>query len=288
MKKFNRAIHKNMGALPEPLRQMAGGDARAATDEFNALMTSVATEFHSQLAAWVPVEQIQLSPRHIFGHNVKFDYIASGSVGSVYKMQIGNQTYAFKINRNSSHGELGVMNLQKRARGLVNKTHIGAVFEFDGRKYSWVLSDYVARDREKGFESAMEKMYYMYLTRGLTITDAHPNNFKDGKLIDTPSLTRRTGKVDDIKQLTRVEQNLVQRLAYCIKTNDVDTFSQLVATARVKNPAVINYTFLAMRFGRPASFAVGKMGDFAQRLKKFESIIDGAYRANKQSLSHTR
>lgn len=278
-----------MGALPDALRQIAGGDVRAATDEFNAFMTTLATDFHRQLASDADKNNIVLiAPGKLFGRDVKLDYVASGSVGSVYKMQIGDQTYAFKINRNSSHGELGVMSLQKHARGLVNKTHIGAVFEFGGRKYSWVLSDYISRDRENGFESAMEKMYYMYLTRGLTITDAHPNNFMDGKLIDTPSLTRRDGKVDDIKQLTRVEQNMVARLAYCIKTNDVDTFSQLVAHARTKNPAVINYMFLAMRFGRPASFAVGKMNDFAQRLKKFESIIDTAYRANKRTPEHTR
>ena len=58
-------------------------------------------------------------------------------------------------------------------------------------------------------------------------------------------------------------------------------FEQLVATARTRNPAVINYMFLAMRYGRPASFSVGKMNEFAGRLKKFESIIDTAYRANK-------
>ncbi len=289
MKKFNRTIHKNMGALPDALRQMAGGDVRAATDEFNAFMTTLATDFHAQLADGVDKNNIVLTaPGKLFGHDVKLDYVASGSVGSVYKMQIGDQTFAFKINRNSAHGELGVMNLQKHARGLVNKTHIGAVFEYDGRKYSWVLSDYISHDRENGFESAMEKMYYMYLTHGLTVTDAHPNNFIDGKLIDTPSLRRRDGKIDDIKRLTRIEQNMVARLAYCIKTNDLKTFQQLVAIARAKNPAVINYMFLAMRFGRPALFAVGKMNDFAQRLKKFESIIDTAYRANKQSMGHTR
>lgn len=284
MKKFNRTKHKSMGALPDALRQMvAGRDIAAATNEFNAFMTTLATDFHRQLASGTAKNDIQLTaPGKLFGHDVKLEYVASGSVGSVYKMQIGDQSYAFKINRNSSHGELSVMSLQKRARGLVNKTHIGAVFEYDGRKYSWVLSDYISRDREYGFESAMEKMYYMYLTRGLTVTDAHPNNFMDGKLIDTPSLTRRDGKVDDIGQLTRIEQNMVARLAYCIKTDDADTFSQLVSTARTKNPGVINYMFLAMKYGRPASFSVDGMNEFAGRLKKFESIIDTAYRANKQ------
>lgn len=278
-----------MGALPEPLRKMAGGDARTATHEFNAFMTALATEFHRQLADGSDKNNIVLTaPGKLFGHNVKLDYVASGTVGSVYKIQIGDQTYAFKINRNSSHDELSIMALQRRARGLVNPVHIGAVFEYGGRKYSWVLSDYISRDREDGFESAMEKMYYLYLTKGLTIRDAHPNNFKDGKLIDTPSLDTRDGEHDDIKRLTRVEQNMVARLAYCIKTNDIDTFAQLAAHARTKNPAVINYMFLAMRFGRPVSFSVGKMNDFAQRLRRFESIIDAEYRANKRAPEHVR
>ena len=290
MKKFDRTKHKNMGALPDALRQMvAGHDIATATNEFNAFMTALATEFHRQLAGGSDKNNIVLTaPGKLFGHDVKLDYVASGTVGSVYKIQIGDQTYAFKINRNSSHDELSIMALQRRARGLVNPVHIGAVFEYGGRKYSWVLSDYISRDREDGFESAMEKMYYLYLTKGLTIRDAHPNNFKDGKLIDTASLDTRDGEHDDIKRLTRVEQNMVARLAYCIKTNDIDTFAQLAAHARTKNPAVINYMFLAMRFGRPVSFSVGKMNDFAQRLRRFESIIDAAYRANKRAPEHVR
>lgn len=289
MKKFNRTKHKNMGALPDALRQMAGRDIAAATNEFNAFMTALATDFHRQLADGADKNNIVLTaPGKLFGRDVKLDYVASGSVGSVYKVQIGDQAYAFKINRNSSHGELSVMSLQRRVRGLVNKTYIGAVFEFGGRKYSWVLSDYIAHDRANSFESAMEKMYYMYLTRGLTVTDAHPNNFKDGKLIDIPSLTHRDGKVDDIKRLTRVEQNMVQRMAYCIKTNDIERFEQLVATARTRNPAVINYMFLAMRLGRPAVFSAGGMNEFASRLRRFEAIVDTAYRANKRMPEHHR
>lgn len=290
MKKFDRTKHKNMGALPDALRQMvAGRDIATATDEFNAFMTTLAADFHRQLMSGADKNYIVLTaPGKLFGHDVKLDYVASGSVGSVYKIQIGDQTYAFKINRNSSHGELSVMPLQKRARGLVNPVHIGAVFEFGGRKYSWVLSDYIARDRTDGFESAMEKMYYMYLTKGLTIRDSHPGNFKDGKLIDIPSLDTRDDELDDIKRLTRVEQNMVARLAYCIKTNDIDTFAQLVVHARTKNPAVIDYMFLAMKFGRAPIFGAGRTNDFAQRLRRFESIIDTAYRANKRAPEHVR
>ena len=124
-----------MGALPDALRQMAGRDIAAATNEFNAFMTVLATDFHRQLADGADKNNIVLTaPGKLFGRDVKLDYVASGSVGSVYKMQIGDQAYAFKINRNSSHGELSVMSLQRRARGLVNRVHIGAVFDFNGRK----------------------------------------------------------------------------------------------------------------------------------------------------------
>ena len=284
MKKFNRFDHKNMGSLPEPLRKIAAQDARAATREFNALMTELATDFIAQLSNGTQKNKITLTAsRKLFGQDVKLEYVASGSVGTVYKMQIGDLSYAFKINRNSLHGEMYAMALQRRARGLVNQAHIGAVFEFGGRKYSWVLSDYVARDRENSFESAMEKLYFAYLTKGLTINDAHPGNFKDGKLIDIPSLDTRDNKVDDIKQLTRVEQNMVARLAYYIKTNDIEKFTKTVEMARTTNPAVINYMFVAMKFGRPPMFVAGNTNDFSLKLRRFESIVDTAYRANKRA-----
>ena len=68
----------------------------------------------------------------------------------------------------------------------------------------------------------------------------------------------------------------------------VEKFEKMVATARVTNPSVINYMFLAMRFGRPPMFASDGTSDFANRLRSFESIIDTAYRANKRTYNHTR
>lgn len=268
-----------MGEMPAQLRQMADGrDIAVATREFNAVMTQIATDFHRQLANDTPLAQIHLTSPQIFGHDVKLEYIASGSVGSVYKIQIGEHTFAFKINRNSSHGEMAVMPLQKRASGLINKTHLGSVFEFDGRKYSWVLSDYIARDRTDGFESAMEKLYYMYLTKGLTITDAHLNNFKDGKLIDTPSLRPRDGKIDDIKQLSRVDVDMVKKLVRYIKTDDMTNFERLVLRAATSAPNVLKYMFFAMKFGRPPTFGADKMDAFSIKLRKYENIVNKVYR----------
>ena len=278
MKKFNRAVHKSMGQMPPVLRQLIGdSDVATATAEFQDFMTALATEFHAQLSMDINPKDIRLQPAtDLFGQKVSIDYVASGSVGSVYKIQIGTNTFAFKINRRATTAELGVMPLQKRVRGLVNKTYMGAVFDFDGRKYSWVISDFIEKDRVNSFENAMEKLYFAYITKGINITDGHPNNFKDGRLIDTPSLGMRVGAIDDITKLTRVERNIVQRMAYCIKTDDMSRFEGLVSAARVKNPAVINYMFYAMKFAKGPTFAVGKTDDFSTKLRRYEAVINSA------------
>ena len=280
MKKFNRTVHNSMGQMPPALRQLIGdSDVATATAEFKDFMTALAAEFHTQLSMDVAPQNIKLrTPRKLFGQTVSLEYVASGSVGSVYKMQIGEYVFAFKINRYPTTAELSVMPLQKRVRGLVNKTYIGSVFVFCGRKYSWILSDFIENDRVDGFETAMEKLYFAYITKGINITDGHPNNFKDGRLIDTPSLGMRMGAIDDIKKLSRVEQNMVQRLAYCIKTDDMSRFKALVFTACAKNPAVINYMFYAMKFAKGPTFAVGKTDSFSTKLRRYESVIHSAKR----------
>lgn len=278
MKKFNRAVHKTMGEMPPVLRQLIGdADVATATAEFNEYMSALAIDFHSHLADDVVPDDIKLNPtKKLFGQKVTLKYIASGSVGSVYKMTIGDHAFAFKINRRASTGELAVMPMQKQVRGLVNKTHIGSVFEFNGRKYSWVVSDFVENNRVNGFELAMKKLYFAYITKGISITDAHPNNFKDGRLIDTPSLGKRRGEIDDIKTLTRVQVDIVKKLAYCIKTDDMSRFQSLVARAITENPAVITYMFFAMKYAKGPTFAVGKTDDFSLKLRRYEEVIDSA------------
>lgn len=274
MKKFNRRIHRSMGALPPQLLKYAdNGDIKSATAQFNEYITARAREFHDQLTDDIAVANIELNTPNLFGMPVKFDYIASGSVGSVYKMQIGDDVFALKINRNSSTGELNVMPIQARARNLVNKMYMGTVFEHDGRKYSWVLSDYVARDRKNSFNTAMEKLYYAYLSKGIGITDAHSNNFKDAKLIDQASFSMRNGKIDDINKLTRVERNIVQKLVYYIRTDDVAAFRDLMGRVAKKHPAVINYMFFAMKFGKSPLFGPDKTDAFSVKIKKFDAIV---------------
>ena len=288
MKKFNRAIHKTMGEMPPEIRAMVGNrDMATATVEFNSFMTQIATAFHNQLASDVPKESIKLiAPGDLFGQSVSLEYVASGSIGSVYKIRIGDKVFAFKINRSSTMGELAVMPLQKRVRGLVNKAHIGSVFKFGERKYSWVLSDFVENNRVDSFNAAMEKLYFAYITKGVHITDAHPNNFKDGKLIDIPSLGMRNGALDDIKNLSRVQIDIVKKMANCIKTDGMERFKSLVLRATKDNPAVIKYMFYAMKFARGATFAVGKTDAFSIKLRKYEDVIDSAKRliASKTSI----
>lgn len=279
MKKFNRSKHKNMGALPGELRQMAGDvDIRGATQEFNVFMTELAIDFHRQLLNGANKNEIRLvAPRKLFGHDVKLDYVASGSMGSVYRMQIGNHAFAFKINRNSSHGELSAMALQKRARNLANPVHIGAVFEFNERKYSWVVSDFIENDHINSFDKAMEKLYFAYITKGLSISDSHPGNFMGGKLIDTPTLSMRKNRVDDIAQLTRLELDIVKKMANCIKRDDMTCFEQLVNRSVSDNPSVIKYMFYAMLYAKPPVSATGHTNSFLEKLSRYERVMRSAW-----------
>lgn len=277
MKKFNRKVHQTMGSLPPQLFKYVGDKSiGAATHEFNAFMTRIAGDFHAGLAADLAPEQIKLMASPLFGQPVTLDYVASGSVGSVYRIRIGDDTFAFKINRRSAFGELNVMPRARGVRNLINKMYMGGVFEYDGRDYSWVISDYIADDKQDGFSQAMEKLYYAYLTRGTNITDAHVNNFKNGKLIDPASYTGRDGEIDDIRQLTRGEIDIVKKLAYCIRTDDLARFERLVARVTVEHPRVIDYMFWAMKFGKIPFFGPHSTDPFAARLKKFDAVIHAA------------
>lgn len=281
MKKFDRNIHNTMGSLPPALvRHVGHANVEEQTAAFNDAITKIAQDFEAQLADGMSPGEIKLHSPEIFGRPVTLDYIASGSVGSVYKIQIGDDVFALKINRNASAGELSVMHMQSRARNLVNKMYMGSMFKHNGRKYSWVLSDYVARDSENSFARAMEKMYYAYLTKGIYISDAHANNFIDGKLIDQASFSTRNGKIDDIRRLSRTEIDTVKKLVYYIKTNNVARFTDLINRAAKTNPAVIRYMFFAMKFGRSPGLTDYKTSEFAIRLKKFEDIVNIAHRAN--------
>ncbi len=271
-----------MGSLPpQLLKYVDVADIKNATAQFNNAITQIAKDFHAQLAAGIrPDKIIPVAPR-ILGMDVKMEYVGGGSVGSVYKMQIGRDTFALKINRSYAYGELNVMPIQSRARNLVNKMYMGDIFECNGRKYSWVLSDYKSKDKESDFARAMERLYYLYLTKGVSVLDAHPNNFIGGKLIDQASFAMRDGKLDDIKKLSRAERNIVEKMAYYIRTDNLSEFQKLIDSAQKTNPAVINYMFLAMKFGKsPIFVGPDKTDAFSLKIKKFESVVNKAKHGN--------
>ena len=273
MKKFNRTVHKSMGSLPPQLfKYVDMSDIGAATAEFNDFITKIAHDFHSQLDG-TDVDSKELKASNLFGQPVSIDYVARGSVGSVYKIKIGTEVFALKINRRSSFGELNVMQHQNRAKNLLNKAYFGSVFEYNGRKYSWIVSDFIEKDTEHSFIKAMEKLYFSYLTKGIAISDAHPGNIKNGKVIDTPSFGMRNGKVDDIKQLNLRQIDIVKKLVNYIKVDNMDAFKQLIDKVKKSDFIVINYLFFAMKYGRsPVLSASDK--DFFEKIKRYEQVVD--------------
>lgn len=277
MKKFNRKIHKTMGSLPPQLfKYIDGADIKSATIQFNEFINRIATDFHAQLEHWSYRDNIKLSAPNLFGQPVKLKYIASGSIGSVYKLEIGSEIFALKINRNASYnGELDVIPMQKRAKGLLNRAYMGAVFEYNNRKYSWVLSDFVEHDTARSFADAMIKMYFAYLTKGIIVRDTHPGNVKAGKFIDIPSFDMRDGHVDDIRKLNLRQVDIVKKLVNFIKTDNMDSFQKLVNRVKVSDPIIIQYMFFAMKFGRAPALSINAKEFFA-KIKRYEVVINAA------------
>lgn len=93
----------------------------------------------------------------------------------------------------------------------------------------------------------------------------------------------RNGAIDDIANLSRTEQKLVQRLAYYIKTDDIKNFEKLVASSLKQHSSVVNYMFYAMKFAKGATFAVGKTDAFSTKLRRYEAVINSA----KQQITQT-
>ena len=276
MKKFNRRIHKTMGSLPPQLfKYFDMADIKAATIQFNEFINQIATDFHAQLEHRSYRDNIKLSAPNLFGQPVKLKYVASGSVGSVYELKIGKETFALKINRSSAFGEMDVMPLQKRAKNLLNRAYISSVFEYNGRKYSWIISDYIASDTARSFEEAMIKLYFAYLTKGIIVRDTHPGNIKGGKIIDIPSFDMRDGAIDDIKQLNLHQIDVVKKLVNFIKTDNIDAFQKLVNRVKVSDPIIIQYMFFAMKFGRAPALSLNAKEFFA-KIKRYESVINAA------------
>lgn len=257
MKKINADFRGAQGSLPPQLFKYVDQTQMAAeTARFTEYINSVSGDFldklaerkrksitvgDSDFAAIVPQ-----TPK-LFGQDVSLEYIGCGMAGNVYKMQIGDNTFALKINRRENlTTDLEAIAEHRRARNLINRPYIGATFSHDGATYSWILSDYISddQDNDMSFVSAKAKLFYAAMTKGLKYSDMHPANVKAGRIIDISGVERGGIK------LSRIEIDMVKKFLYLMRTNDVPRFRQLAEIAVANFPNVIKYMFAKMNIYR--------------------------------------
>ena len=257
MKAFNFYNQEPSGSLPPQLfKYIDIKNIRAATDLFIKFMNDISLQLHTKLSDVQQTKDnlrnIKLTAPKIFSQDVELEFIDSGTMASVYKIKIGDQTFALKINRNNGRhrsDELGAIKMHRSARNLINKAYIGAPFEYNGEEYSWLISDYVSRDRPNSFERANEKLLYAYLTKGIDYSDGASYNFKDGKIIDLAGLSRGNTFIS----LNRAQTDIVKKLVHCMRADDMAGFNKLLA----KNPTVTQYMYISMimkKFQMPKRF----------------------------------
>ena len=253
MKKIDGNFRGTQGSLPPQLFKYVDQTQMAAeTARFTEYINSVSGDFMDKLAerkrksitvgdsdfaAIVPQ-----APK-LFGQNVSLEYIGCGMSGNVYKMQIGDNTFALKINRKENlTTDLEAIAEHRRARNLINRPYIGATFSHDGATYSWILSDYISddQDNDMSFVSAKAKLFYAAMTKGLKYSDMYPANVKAGRIIDISGVER--GGIT----LRRIEIDMVKKFLYLMRTNDMPRFRQLAKIAVASFPNVIKYMFVKM------------------------------------------
>lgn len=278
MKKYTKKSTGTRGDLPKSLfKYIDKAHISHATAQFSEYMTMLAKQFHSQLSYFGPyydLTNIELDTPKLFGQDVSIEYVASGTTGTVYKIIIGDEPFALKINRSTrmATDEIENMHIYRRMRNLVNRVYIAAPFKNeDNEEYTWLLSAYVGNDSAQSFRRACEKLYFAYITKGIAFSDGHYNNFKDGKIIDSDSFRMRTYGFDDFKKLSRTEIDTVKKLMRFVKIDDKKSFQELLAKA---NKNVLDYLFFSMVYARGQFFAGrDKDDDFVNRLLGYERMI---------------
>lgn len=283
MKAFDAFNPEPVGSIPPQLfKYIDGENIRGATDEFIHFINDIALQLHTRLSGVEDtkknVASVKLDAPKLFGQDVTLDFIGSGTMASVYKIKIGTETFALKINTHRSYvrsDELGVIKLQRSARNLVNKTYIGAPFRFGGYDYTWLLSDYVAGDRLNSYERGREKILYARLTKGLDYSDPGIDNLKDGKIIDLAGVY----KTKPLLNLTRTEIDMVKKLVHCMRTDDMPRFQELLNRMIITNPSVVKHMFLNM---------VIKSSDMPPRLKPYLNAINMVHTNMKEMQKKSR
>lgn len=257
MKKINADFRGAQGSLPPQLFKYVDQTQMAAeTARFTEYINSVSGDFLDKLAERkrksITVGDsdfatiVPQTPK-LFGQDVSLEYIGCGMAGNVYKMQIGDNTFALKINRRENlTSDLEAIAEHRRARNLINRPYIGATFSHDGATYSWILSDYISddQDNDMSFVSAKAKLFYAAMTKGLKYSDMYPANVKAGRIIDISGVER--GGIT----LRRIEIDMVKKFLYLMRTNDVPRFRQLAEIAVANFPNVIKYIFAKMNIYR--------------------------------------
>lgn len=253
MKKINADFRGVQGSLPPQLFKYVDRTQMAAeTARFTEYINSVSGGFLDKLAErkrksitvdYSDFDAIVPQTPKLFGQDVSLEYIGCGMAGNVYKMQIGDNTFALKINRRENlTTDLEAIAEHRRARNLINRPYIGATFSHDGATYSWILSDYVSddQDNDMSFVSAKAKLFYAAMTKGLKYSDMHPANVKAGRIIDISGVEHGGIK------LRRIEIDMVKKFLYLMRTNDMPRFRQLAEVAVASFPNVIKYMFVKM------------------------------------------
>lgn len=257
MKKIDGNFRGTQGSLPPQLFKYVDQTQMAAeTARFTEYINSVSGDFLDKLAERkrksITVGDsdfatiVPQTPK-LFGQDVSLEYIGCGMAGNVYKMQIGDNTFALKINRRENlTSDLEAIAEHRRARNLINRPYIGATFSHDGATYSWILSDYISddQDNDMSFVSAKAKLFYAAMTKGLKYSDMYPANVKAGRIIDISGVER--GGIT----LRRIEIDMVKKFLYLMRTNDVPRFRQLAEIAVANFPNVIKYIFAKMNIYR--------------------------------------
>lgn len=257
MKKINADFRGVQGSLPPQLFKYVDRTQMAAeTARFTEYINSVSGDFLDKLAErkrksitvdYSDFDAIVPQTPKLFGQDVSLEYIGCGMAGNVYKMQIGDNTFALKINRRENlTSDLEAIAEHRRARNLINRPYIGATFSHDGATYSWILSDYISddQDNDMSFVSAKAKLFYAAMTKGLKYSDMHPANVKAGRIIDISGVEH--GGIT----LRRIEIDMVKKFLYLMRTNDMPRFRQLAEIAVTSFPNVIKYIFAKMNIYR--------------------------------------
>lgn len=278
MKKYTYNDKYTRGSLPQRLFKYIDMDnIRDATVQFSEFITNIAKQFHSKLnvfGEYSILESIELNAPYLFGQPVDIKYVGSGITGTVYKITVGSESFALKINRASriATDEIENMHLYGRSRNLVNRIHIAAPFKNEyGEEFTWLLSDYIEQDSAQSFFRACEKLYFAYITKGIAFSDAHYNNFKNGKIIDSDSFRMRIDDADNFYKLSRTDIDTVKKLMRFVKIDDKKSFEDLL---KKSNKNVKDYIFFSMLYARGNFFpANNKNNDFINKIISFEKIV---------------